>query len=168
MAENKERLFDQFPETSYAEWRAKVETDLKGADFNKKLVWRTNEGFDVQPVYRAEDIADFKTTDSLPGQFPYVRGTRTDNNWLTRQDIIADSAEAANATALEVLTKGVTSLGFKVAEAADVATLLKGIDLANVEINLTCCPGKVTDVAKALVEAVENAGAAAFFRGSIR
>ena len=167
MAENKERLFDQFPEVSYAEWRAKVEADLKGADFNKKLVWRTNEGFDVQPVYRAEDIADFKTTDSLPGQYPYVRGTRTDNNWLTRQDIIADSAEAANATALEVLTKGVTSLGFKVAEAADVATLLKGIDLANVEINLTCCPGKVTDVAKALVEAVENAGAAAFFRGSI-
>ena len=48
MAENKERLFDQFPQTSYQEWRAKVEADLKGADFNKKLVWRTNEGFDVQ------------------------------------------------------------------------------------------------------------------------
>ena len=167
MAENKERLFDQFPETSYAEWRAKVETDLKGADFNKKLVWRTNEGFDVQPVYRAEDIADFKTTDSLPGQYPYVRGTRTDNDWLTRQDIIADSAEAANATATEVLTKGVTSLGFKVAEASDVATLLKGIDLSKVEINVTCCPGKVTEVAKALVEAIEKAGATDTFRGSI-
>jgi len=167
MAENKERLFDQFPETSYAEWRAKVETDLKGADFNKKLVWRTNEGFDVQPVYRAEDIADFKTTDSLPGQYPYVRGTRTDNDWLTRQDIIADSAEAANATALDVLTKGVTSLGFKVAEASDLATLLKGIDLSKVEINLTCCPGKVVEVAKALVAEIEKAGAAATFRGSI-
>ena len=77
MAENKERLFDQFPQTSYQEWRAKVEADLKGADFNKKLVWRTNEGFNVEPVYRAEDIAGLKTTDSLPGQFPYVRGTRT-------------------------------------------------------------------------------------------
>ena len=31
MAENNERLFDQFPEVSYAEWRAKVEADLKGA-----------------------------------------------------------------------------------------------------------------------------------------
>ena len=80
MAENKEKLFDQFPETSYAEWRAKVETDLKGADFDKKLVWRTNEGFNVQPVYRAEDIAGLKTTDSLPGQYPYVRGTRCDND----------------------------------------------------------------------------------------
>lgn len=167
MAENKERLFDQFPEVSYAEWRAKVEADLKGADFNKKLVWRTNEGFDVQPVYRAEDIADFKTTDSLPGQYPYVRGTRTDNDWLTRQDIIAETAEEANKTALDVLTKGVTSLGFKVAAPEDVATLLNGIALDKVEINLTCCPGKVVEVAKALVAAVEAAGAKDIFRGSI-
>ena len=167
MAENKERLFDQFPEVSYAEWRAKVEADLKGADFNKKLVWRTNEGFDVQPVYRAEDIADFKTTDSLPGQYPYVRGTRTDNDWLTRQDIIAETAEEANKTALDVLTKGVTSLGFKVAAPEDVATLLNGIALDKVEINLTCCPGKVVEVAKALVAAVEAAGAKDTFRGSI-
>lgn len=167
MAENRERLFDQFPEVSYQEWRAKVEADLKGADFNKKLVWRTNEGFNVEPVYRAEDIADLKTTDSLPGQFPYVRGTRTDNDWLTRQNIVADSAEEANATALDVLTKGVTSLGFKVAEAADVAVLLKGIDLAKVEINLNCCPGKAVEVAKALVECVVAAGAADTFRGSV-
>lgn len=167
MAENRERLFDQFPEVSYAEWRAKVEADLKGADFSKKLVWRTNEGFDVQPVYRAEDIADFKTTDSLPGQYPYVRGTRTENDWLTRQDIIAETAEEANAIALDVLTKGVTSLGFKVAAPEDFAVLLKGIDLAKVEINLTCCPGKVVEVAKALVAAVAAAGANDTFRGSI-
>lgn len=167
MAENKERLFDQFPPTSYQEWRAKVEADLKGADFNKKLVWRTNEGFDVQPVYRAEDIESLKTTKSLPGQYPYVRGTRTDNDWLTRQNIVADSAAEANATALDVLTKGVTSLGFKVKEAADVAELLKGIDLAKVEINLDCCPRKAVEVAKALVAAVEAAGAAADFRGSV-
>ncbi len=81
MAENNERLFDQFPEVSYAEWRAKVEADLKGADFNKKLVWRTNEGFSVEPVYRAEDIAGLGTTDTLPGQYPYVRGTRARTSW---------------------------------------------------------------------------------------
>lgn len=38
MADNKEKLFDMFPECSYDQWRAKVEADLKGADFNKKLV----------------------------------------------------------------------------------------------------------------------------------
>ncbi|MDE6271265.1 MAG: acyl-CoA mutase large subunit family protein, partial [Muribaculaceae bacterium] len=156
-----------FPGVSYDEWRAKVEADLKGADFNKKLVWRTNEGFNVQPIYRAEDIADFKTTESLPGEFPYVRGTRTDNDWLTRQDIVADTAEEANAVALDVLTKGVTSLGFRVAGADEVATVLKGIDLAKVEININCCNCKAHEVAEALVACIKAAGAEKTFRGSI-
>ncbi len=167
MANKTERLFDQFPEVSYAEWRAKTEADLKGADFDKKLVWRTNEGFDVQPVYRAEDIVGLKTTDSLPGQYPYVRGTRTDNDWLTRQNIVADSAEEANKIALEVVTKGVNSLGFKVAEAEDVAVLLKGIALDTIEINLNCCAGKAVAVAEALVKFVQAAGCADSFRGSV-
>lgn len=167
MAEKKEKLFDQFPAISTEEWKAKVEADLKGAPFDKKLVWRTNEGFNVQPMYRAEDIADLKTTDSLPGEYPFVRGTRTDNEWLTRQEIIADCAEEANKKALDVLSKGVNSLGFKVKEAADVATLIKDIDLAAVEINLTCCPKKAADVTAALVDAVKAAGAVDSFKGSI-
>lgn len=167
MAENKEKLFDQFPPISTEEWKAKVEADLKGAPFEKKLVWRTNEGFNVQPMYRAEDIADLKTTDSLPGEYPYVRGTRTENDWLTRQEIIADNAAEANAKALDVLTKGVTSLGFKVKEAGDVAALVAGIDLTKVEINLNCCPKCAADVAKALVDVVKAAGAEESFKGSI-
>ncbi len=167
MAENKEKLFDQFPEVSYQEWRTKVEADLKGADFNKKLVWRTNEGFNVEPVYRAEDIAGLKTTDSLPGQFPYVRGTRTDNDWLSRQNIVADTPEEANAIALDVLNKGINSLGFKVADPADVATLLKGITLSAVEINLNCCPGKAVAVAEELVKLIKAEGCEATFKGSV-
>lgn len=169
MAEKTEKLFDQFPGISYEEWRAKVEADLKGADFEKKLVWRTNEGFNVQPIYRAEDIADLKTTDSLPGEFPYVRGTRTDNDWLTRQEIIADTPEEANAIALDVLTKGVNSLGFKVEDptVATIATLLKGIDLKAVEVNFSSCQRRVVDLAKALVEYLKANDAAASFKGSI-
>ena len=110
----KELLFDQFPPVSTEEWKAKVEADLKGAPFDKKLVWRTNEGFNVQPMYRAEDIASLNTTDSLPGEYPFVRGTRVENDWLTRQEIVAETAKEANEKALDVLTKGVTSLGFKV------------------------------------------------------
>lgn len=122
MAEKKEKLFDMFPPVSTEEWRAKVDADLKGAPFEKKLVWRTNEGFNVQPMYRREDIENLKTTDSLPGEYPYVRGTRTDNEWLTRQEIIADTPAEANAKALEVLTKGVNSIGFSV-EDPSLATL---------------------------------------------
>lgn len=169
MAEKKEKLFDQFPGVSYDEWRAKVEADLKGADFNKKLVWRTNEGFNVQPIYRAEDIADLKTTDSLPGEYPYVRGTRTDNNWLTRQEIIADNAAEANKIAREVIGKGVNSLGFKVEEATEqtVATLLEGIDLNAIEVNFNCCPCKANDLAAALVKYLKDNKAEKTFHGSI-
>lgn len=169
MAENKEKLFDQFPGVSYEEWRAKVEADLKGADFNKKLVWRTNEGFNVEPIYRAEDIAGLKTTDSLPGEYPYVRGTRSNNDWLTRQEIIAETPTEANKTALDVLTKGVNSLGFKVAEPTveTLETLLDGIDLAKVEVNFDCCPCKALDLANALVAYLQKHNATKTFKGSI-
>ena len=169
MAENKEKLFDQFPGISYDEWRAKVEADLKGADFNKKLVWKTNEGFNVQPIYRAEDIADLKITESLPGQFPYVRGIKDNNDWLTRQEIIAETPEKANEVALDVLTKGVNSLGFKVAEPTKetVSALLKGIDLEKVEINFSCCQKKALELAKVLVEYLKENNALESFHGSI-
>ena len=169
MAEKKERLFDQFPPVSTAEWKAKVEADLKGAPFDKKLVWRTNEGFNVQPMYRAEDIADLKSLDSKPGEFPFVRGTRNDNDWLSRQEIIADTPAEANEKAREVLTKGINSLGFKVADpsAETVAILLEGIDTAAVEINFSCCPKSAPALAKALVDYLVAHGTADSFRGSI-
>ncbi len=35
-----------------------------------------------------EDLEGLKTTDALPGEFPYLRGTKKDNNeWLVRQEI---------------------------------------------------------------------------------
>lgn len=165
----KELLFDQFPPVSTEEWKAKVEADLKGAPFDKKLVWRTNEGFNVQPMYRAEDIADLKTTDSLPGEYPFVRGTRTDNDWLTRQDIIAASAKEANEKALDVLNKGVNSLGFKIkdATAEELSTLLAGISAGAVEINFSCCPRKSVEFAKILVAYIKANKLENEFHGSI-
>jgi len=169
MADNKEKLFTQFPPVSYDTWRAKVDADLKGVPFEKKLVWRTNEGFNVQPMYQRGDIADLKTTDSLPGEFPYVRGTRTDNNWLTRQEILAADPAEANKQALEVLGRGVNSLGFKLKEPSveAVATLMKGIDLEAVEINFASCPRKAIDLAKALVEYLKENKLEDKFHGSI-
>lgn len=169
MAEKKEKLFDQFPAVTTEEWRAKVDADLKGVPFEKKLVWRTNEGFNVNPMYRAEDIADLKTTDSVPGQYPFVRGTRDNNEWLTRQEIIADTPEKANEIALDVLTKGVNSLGFNVKEAdkETIATLLNGIDIDKVEVNFNCCPCEAAALTAALVGYLTDKGLCDTFKGSI-
>lgn len=69
MAELKEKLFSEFAPVSTEEWMAKITADLKGVPFEKKLVWKTGEGFNVNPFYRAEDIEGLKTTESLPGEF---------------------------------------------------------------------------------------------------
>lgn len=169
MAENKEKLFDMFPPVSTEEWMAKINVDLKGADFNKKLVWRTNEGFNVMPFYRKEDIEGLPSVGSMPGQFPYVRGTRTNNDWLIRQQIIGNTAAELNANAKHAIDKGVESIGICMCdlEASDLAVVLDGIDLKKVEVNINSCPRKSEEMAKALVALVEKAGAVEEFRGSV-
>ena len=156
MAESKEKLFDQFPPVSTQEWKDKVVADLKGADFDKKLVWRTSEGFNVNPMYREEDIENLKTLNSLPGEYPYVRGTRTNNEWMTRQDIDVVDLKAANEKALDILEKGVDSLGFHLNGeqiCADcLATLLDGIHADCVEINFMTCIRNAAKLATALTE----------------
>ncbi len=143
MAELKEKLFSEFAPVSTEEWMAKITADLKGVPFEKKLVWRTSEGFNVNPFYRAEDIEGLKTTDALPGEFPYVRGTKKDNDWKVRQDIEVTCFKGANEKALDLLTKGVTSLGFFIkgddVEAENIATLLEGICPECTELNFTTC-----------------------------
>ena len=133
-------LFSEFPPVSTQEWMGKITADLKGADFEKKLVWRTNEGFSVRPFYRQEDLEPLKYLDSLPGEFPYVRGTQTSNTWLVRQSIIVKDVAAANQKALNLINKGVDSLGFVFEEEAlitpeNIKTLLKNIVSNNVELN---------------------------------
>ena len=170
MATTQERLFDMFEPVSTEDWLAKINVDLKGADFNKKLVWRTNEGFNVQPFYRRSDVKDLPHMGTVPGQFPYVRGTKDNNNWLIRQQVEGCTPEEINSEALHILDRGVDSLGIKLgreASAEDLEKMLKGIDLKKVEINVICCPRRAVEVAKMLVDYVKKEGAEKEFRGSI-
>jgi len=140
MADNKEKLFTEFPPVSTQEWVNKITTDLKGADFDRKLVWRTLEGINVQPFYRSEDLEGIDYLEQVPGDFPYVRGNKTSNEWYIRQDIDAKNIEAANNKALDVLMKGVNSLGFciekgKKLSEEEITALLKDIALDCLDIN---------------------------------
>ena len=163
MAEEKLNMLAEFPAISSKAWKEKIVADLKGADFDKKLVWRTSEGFNVQPYYRQEDLKGLKTTVSAPGQFPYVRGTKTHNEWAIRQNICAcKNARKANAKALDVLSKGVTSLG--ICLDADklsyryIKTLLEGINLNEVAINFNVCACVAPELANILVRLVGRSG----------
>lgn len=163
MAELKEKLFSEFAPVSTEEWMAKITADLKGVPFEKKLVWKTGEGFNVNPFYRAEDIEGLKTTQSLPGEFPYVRGTKKDNDWKVRQNIEVTCFKGANEKALDLLTKGVTSLGFIIkgdeVSAENIALLLEGICPECVELNFCTCNCKAEKLIGILADYFKTKGA---------
>lgn len=157
MADNKEKLFSDFTAPTRQEWIDKINVDLKGADYQKKMVWRTNEGFNMEPFYRKEDLEGMTQINSLPGQFPYLRGNKKDNNqWYVRQNIKATDPKEANAKALDILNKGVTSLGFKIPakelDAAYLDTLLEGIQAEAVELNFSTCQGHTLKLAQLLAD----------------
>ena len=160
---NKEKLFSEFQAPTTQEWLDKIEVDLKGADFQKRLVWRTNEGFNVQPFYRREDLANLKTPDALPGEFPFVRGNKKDSNeWYVRQNIKVDDPVEANQKALDILNKGVDSIGFRFGgdkvSAEFLETLLKDIRLDIVEVSYRTCPRHALELAQLLVQYFEKHG----------
>ena len=163
MSNNKEKLFTEFTAPTTQEWLDKIEVDLKGADFQKRLVWRTNEGFNVQPFYRREDLANLKTPDALPGEFPFIRGNKKDSNeWYIRQNIVVTDPAEANKKALDILMKGVDSIGFKLGHAElsaeFIETLLKDIRLDCIEVSYRACLRHALQLADLLVAYFEKEG----------
>ena len=53
-------LFNEFQKTSPSAWKNKIQVDLKGADYNDSLLWKTNEGIVVKPFYTSEDRTNLK------------------------------------------------------------------------------------------------------------
>lgn len=141
-----EKLFTEFPPVSTEQWEEVINKDLKGADYEKKLVWKTMEGFNVRPYYRAEDLKNIKFLQYKPDEYPYVRGNRACNEWKIRQNIEVTDVKEANRQALDALSKGANAIGFCVhgkeaLSQADFDTLLNGIVLeaADVFFTGTCC-----------------------------
>ena len=159
----KAKLFAEFPPVSTEQWEAVITTDLKGADYERKLVWKTAEGFNLRPYYRAEDLEGVEFLGSQAGEFPYVRGTHACNNWLIHQTVNVECPKAANQEALALLNAGVNSLGFCLCGAGEVNaefvdTLLDGICIPAVE--LTFCGTDFVPKANAILAKVEASGVA--------
>ncbi len=144
------KLFEEFPPVSTEMWEQKIQQDLKGADYRKKLISRTYEGFEIRPYYRKENLDDIPFLNVLPGQFPWVRTRKKENNdWRIRQDIKVVSIEEANEKALDILMKGVDSVGFdfsgyegEISESV-IERLTKNIFADIVELNYTAVASPV-------------------------
>jgi methylmalonyl-CoA mutase len=70
-------LGQDFPPVPAAEWEAAIQKDLKGADYEKRLVWRSDEGIPVRPYYRRENLS---------GLAAQSHASRPGNAWETRQE----------------------------------------------------------------------------------
>lgn len=148
MSKQKEhKLFAEFPPVSTEQWEEVITKDLKGADYEKKLVWKTAEGFNIRPYYRAEDLKNLKFLNAGVGQFPYVRSVKKCNNWRIMQTVWEVDPAKANEKARNAIANGAQSVSFtvngKIMKSDDLDVLLDGIDLENVEIIIRGCEVKM-------------------------
>jgi len=118
-----ERLLAEFPLPTYDQWRAAAEALLKGAPFEKKLITRTPEGIELQPIYRQEDVAHLPQLTELPGMASRLRGAsaagQVGRGWDVSQELPIATPEEFNAAALHDLERGQSELNIPL----DLATL---------------------------------------------
>ena len=136
---NNEKLFSEFPPVTTQQWEDTIIKDLKGADYEKKLVWKTPEGFKVKPYYREEDLKNLTYLQANPAEFPFVRGNSDKNNdWEIRQDICQKELSKINAMAVDAVKRGAQSVGLIVkfvTSEKDFEILLKNIDVTKVGVH---------------------------------
>lgn len=121
----KDALFQEFEEVSAKQWKQKIQFDLKGADYNEKLIYHSLDGIDVKPFYTSEDVKESIKTPSP-------------KDWSICERIYVISAEKANERAKYVLKKGAESLWFIIpSEEIAPEVLLKDLDLKNTSIYIS-------------------------------
>ncbi len=153
-AQGREPLLDAFETPSLDQWRDEVERLLKGAPFARKMFTETLENITIGPMYTADDTDSLPETDSAPGQWPYLRGTRGGAGWLVAQEILLPTAEEFNNALRSDLSRGQTAVnlvldraslqgqdpdqapaqdvgggGTSIASLTDLETALDGVDL---------------------------------------
>ena len=119
------RMFDDFKPVSAKQWKQKIQVDLKGADYNDALIWKSIEGINVKPFYTAEH---------LPKNKYYVN---TSSNWKIAQTIYVFNVEKSNTNALKQLENGIDVLHFIIPnKTVNLDTLLHNIP-SNVTLYFT-------------------------------
>ncbi len=137
---SKNKLFDEFPPVSAEEWKDRIIKDLKGADYNEKLLWNTDEGFSVEPYYTGEDLKGLSwLTSQVPGRFPFARsGKELSNSW----NINIEIGRFGNDTGpkiLKTLLDGADSVTLDFTS-QDLNWLIGKLPLNDIDINIKAGP----------------------------
>ena len=110
-----------FPKKNLDDWTDLATRECRGKPLDDLTV-AMPEGFDVKPLYTAEDLAELEHVGSLPGMAPFVRGPKATmyagRPWTVRQYAGFSTAEESNAFYRRNLEAGQTGLSV----AFDLAT----------------------------------------------
>lgn len=121
---NDKKLFQDFIPPTKQDWIDKALIDLKGADFNKRLVWKNLNGIDLQPFYTRGDQKELlKNTGENSAEVVNYRR------------ITVNEVSKANQLALKALEEGMTGLLFDIQSNVPVDKLLKDIDFNGIAIS---------------------------------
>lgn len=165
------KLFSEFPPVSTEEWEQRINADLKGADYRKKLVWLPDEGFEVRPYYREEDLEGLGTSGVVPGESPYIRGSRSQrNDWIIRQDFSEEDPSEINGQIREATAKGVNGVGIragKINTHRQMSEALAGLNIEKTEVNFTSSPSYPLTLELFIYELMHRGTARELIRGSI-
>ncbi len=124
MNDSNKSPFSEFSPVTKQEWIEKVGIDLKGGDFDKKLVWKNLSKIEIQPFYNAEDKQD------------YIKNTGENSQSLINyRGIAVNSVENGNKLALRAIEEGINGLLFTVDKRISAADLLEGIDFNKIAIS---------------------------------
>ncbi|WP_337994741.1 hypothetical protein [Polaribacter ponticola] len=114
-------LFDEFKPLSTSVWKQKIQVDLKGADYNETLLWKTEEDIVVKPFYTKEDRTNSLL--KLPKE-----------GFNICQSIFIDDEKIANSLAIDSLNRGANSILFNADKKFDYKKVLDKIDLKLITI----------------------------------
>ncbi len=142
--EGNKNLFTDFPEISTSMWEEKIRADLKGADYQKKLVWNSDEGISIKPFYRQEDIEELEY---LEGIGKLKNQTDTPNGWIICQQLSpGKKLKKTNERIKAALKGGAQAVRIQLSEArlpdeSMLEELLDGISLRETELHFGGCLG---------------------------
>ncbi|MFZ1520423.1 MAG: methylmalonyl-CoA mutase family protein [Ignavibacteriaceae bacterium] len=164
---DKPDLIKDFPVLSFDDWKKQVEKDLKGESFDKKLITKTYEEINLQPLYTSNDIKDLPQINNFPGFQNYLRGGNVSGynsrSWEIAQDYNQALPEDLNEALRSDLKRGLNSInivldnptqlgidadqsksgevgkdGLSISGVRKMQVLFKDIDLTNQPINISC------------------------------
>ncbi|EDP70291.1 putative methylmalonyl-CoA mutase small subunit [Flavobacteriales bacterium ALC-1] len=121
-------LFNEFENISSKAWKQKIQVDLKGADYNDTLIWKTNEGINVKPFYHSDEF------EALPN----ISNSKA-TSWKICQSIEVNDAKDTNIKVIDAINRGAESILFHIkSENISVDELFQKIDLERTPIEIKC------------------------------